>query len=85
MSCWARPGSSSSNAPPASTTQLHRADGTTLALGGEREPEYTTTDVLALQTRSPDTYQLGIGAGAGVVDSDTLITALQASRSNDAS
>jgi hypothetical protein len=56
--------------------QLQRIDGTTLAVGGESEPEYTTTDVLATQTRILDTYGAGIGTDAGVVDPRTLATAL---------
>jgi conjugative relaxase-like TrwC/TraI family protein len=56
--------------------KLQRADGTTLAVGGDHEPEYTTTDVLVIQTRILDTYAAGVGVGAGNVDSDTLATTL---------
>jgi AAA domain len=52
--------------------QLQRADGTTLAVGGDYEPVYTTTDVLALQTRILRSSQDGIGAGNGTVDPATV-------------
>jgi conjugative relaxase-like TrwC/TraI family protein len=46
---------------------LLRADGAALAIGGDHEPEYTTTDMLALQTRILDHYRSGIAAGMGTV------------------
>ncbi len=52
---------------------LERADGTSLAVGGDHEPEYTTTDMLALQTRILDTYR---AARAGTVDPAVLDAAL---------
>ena len=55
---------------------LQRSDGTTLAVGGDHERDYTTTDVLACQTRILDTYAAGIGVGAGTVERDTLAAAL---------
>jgi hypothetical protein len=57
--------------------QLHRTDGTTMTVGRDHEPEYTTTNVLALQTRILRTYERGIGTGGGVMDPDTLTTALE--------
>jgi conjugative relaxase-like TrwC/TraI family protein len=56
--------------------QLQRDDGGSLAVGGDREPEYTTTEVLAHQSRILDTYAAGIGAGAGVVEAGTLASTL---------
>jgi ATP-dependent exoDNAse (exonuclease V) alpha subunit len=51
---------------------LELADGSTLQVGGDHEPDYTTTDMLALQTRILDHFQEGIAAGAGTVDPDVL-------------
>jgi conjugative relaxase-like TrwC/TraI family protein len=51
---------------------LQHADGTALAVGGEHEPEYSTTDMLALQARILDNFRAGIAAGAGTIDHDVL-------------
>jgi conjugative relaxase-like TrwC/TraI family protein len=47
---------------------LERSGGTTLAVGGDHEPEYSTTDMLALQSRIIDHYGHGVAVGAGTVD-----------------
>jgi conjugative relaxase-like TrwC/TraI family protein len=51
---------------------LQRADGTALAVGGDHEPEYTTTDMLAVQYHTLIRYRHGIAAGAGTVDPAVL-------------
>jgi conjugative relaxase-like TrwC/TraI family protein len=51
---------------------LQRADGTTLAVGGDHEPEYSTTDMLGVQTRILDTYRAGVATGTGTVQRDQL-------------
>jgi conjugative relaxase-like TrwC/TraI family protein len=51
---------------------LERSDGTTLAVGGDHEPEYSTTDMLALQSNILTRYRRGMAIGAGIVDPDLL-------------
>jgi conjugative relaxase-like TrwC/TraI family protein len=51
---------------------LQHAGGTTLAVGSEHEPEYSTADMLALQTRILDNFRAGIATGAGTIDHDVL-------------
>jgi conjugative relaxase-like TrwC/TraI family protein len=56
--------------------RLERADGTTLAVGGDHEIEYTTTDMLAIQSRTFDRYAAGLDSGNGSVDLVLLADAL---------
>lgn len=46
---------------------LHRHDGTTLAVGGDPEPEYTTTEMLTIQARILHRYQSLRSAETGTV------------------
>ncbi|MGH9260678.1 MAG: AAA family ATPase, partial [Acidimicrobiales bacterium] len=46
---------------------LVRQDGTALDVGGAREPEFSTTAMLAVQARALRTYRAGIGSGTGTV------------------
>jgi conjugative relaxase-like TrwC/TraI family protein len=55
---------------------LQRSDGTTLAVGGDHEPEYSTTDMLALQSNILTCYRHGIATDAGTVDPAVLDAAL---------
>ncbi len=56
--------------------RLERTDGTTLAVGGDHETEYTTTDILTIQSRTFDNYAAGIAAGHGTVTPALLDDAL---------
>jgi conjugative relaxase-like TrwC/TraI family protein len=56
--------------------RLERSDGTTLAVGGDHETEYTTIDMLAIQTRILDRHASGLRAGAGIVPAAQLDVAL---------
>jgi conjugative relaxase-like TrwC/TraI family protein len=55
---------------------LERSDGTTVAVGGDQETEYTTTDMLAIQTSILDHYASGLDAGAAIVPAAQLDSAL---------
>lgn len=56
--------------------RLARKDGTTITTGDSREPEYSTTEMLAVQARALRNYEAGIGTGAGTVAPEVVADAL---------
>jgi conjugative relaxase-like TrwC/TraI family protein len=56
--------------------RLARKDGTTITAGDTREPEFSTTEMLAVQARALHNYEAGTRAGAGTVPPELIAEAL---------
>lgn len=56
--------------------RLAGKDGSTITIGDTREPEYSTTEMLAVQARALRNYEAGIGTGVGTVPPDMVAEAL---------